>query len=55
MIVKDKSKLFDEMIDCIENKNKRIKIKKEILNALKICYAIDKSIKSNKKIKIKYL
>ena len=54
-LVKDKSKLFDEMIDCIENKNKRIKIKKEILNALKICYAIDKSIKSNKKIKIKYL
>ena len=54
-LIKDKSKLFDEMIDCIENKIKRINKKKEIFNALKVCYAVDKSIKSNKKIKIRHL
>ena len=53
-LIKDKSKLFNEMIECIENKNKRKNIKIETFNALNICYAVEKSIKNNKKIKIKY-
>ena len=42
------------MIKCIENNTKRQEIKNEIFNSLKVCYAIDKSIKYKKKIKIKY-
>ena len=53
-LVKDKSLLFDDMIECIENSYKRKKIKDEIFDSLKVCYAIDKSIKLKKKIKIKY-
>ena len=53
-LVKDKSLLFNDMLKCIENSAKRKQIKNEIFNSLKICYAIDKSIKYKKKIKIKY-
>ncbi len=53
-LVKDKSLLFNDMINCIENSAKRKKTKNEIFNSLKVCYAIDKSIKYKKKIKIKY-
>ena len=53
-LVKDKSLLFNDMIKCIENNTKRQEIKNEIFNSLKVCYAIDKSIKYKKKIKIKY-
>ena len=53
-LVKNKSLLFDDMIKCIENNVKRKQIKNEIFNSLKVCYAIDKSIKYKKKIKIKY-
>ena len=53
-LAKNKSLLFDDMIKCIENNVKRKQIKNEIFNSLKVCYAIDKSIKYKKKIKIKY-
>jgi predicted dehydrogenase len=52
--VYDKSKLFEDFFECIENKKIRKITKNQMFDSLKVCFAIEKSIKSNKKIKIKY-
>ena len=52
--VYNKSKLFEDFFKCIENKIIRKITKDQMFSCLKVCFAIEKSIKSNKKIKVKY-
>ena len=53
---KNRKKLIQNFIDSLLKKNtKPIITIKEQLNLMSICFAVDKSIKLNKKIKIKYL
>ena len=53
--VSDKSKLFEDFFKCIENKKIRKITKDQMFDVLKVCFAIEKSITSNKKIKVKYI
>lgn len=53
-VVKNKGALFNDIFNCIENFKTRNDTKKEIFNVLKVCFAIEKSINSKNKIKLKY-
>ena len=46
---------FEDFFKCIENKKIRKITKDQMFDVLKVCFAIEKSITSNKKIKVKYI
>ncbi len=52
--VNNKGALFGDIFSCIENVYERNKAKKDMFNVLKVCFAIEKSIKSKKKIKLNF-
>ena len=53
---KNRKKLIQNFIDTINTKNKKPLISlKEQIDLMTICFAVDKSVKLNKKIKINYL
>ena len=52
---KNRKKLIYNFLDCLINKNiKPIVTQKEQFDLMSICFAVDKSIKLNKTVKIKY-
>ena len=55
-IKKNRKKLIQNFIDTIKIKNTKPLISlKEQIDLMTICFAVDKSVKLNKKIKIDYL